>query len=77
MRVDVGQVGGVGEVAVEEAREEEGLDLWWEKVGDDVEACLPSGQCLWAVVLMLKAMGKYKMYLRFEIKGQDVDRSEY
>jgi hypothetical protein len=43
VRVDVGQMGWVGEVAVEKTGEEERLDFWREKIGDDVEACLPSG----------------------------------
>lgn len=41
--VDVCEVRGVGEVAVEEAREERGLDRGGEQVGDYLEACLPSG----------------------------------
>lgn len=36
-------MGWVGEVAVEEAREEVGLRGRGEEVGNDVEACVPSG----------------------------------
>ena len=33
----------VGQVAVEKAGKEEDLDFRRKEVGDDVEACLPSG----------------------------------
>lgn len=41
--MNVCQVRGIGEVAVEEAREKESLNLWREKIGNNVQACLPSG----------------------------------
>ena len=36
MCVDVCEVGGIGEVAMEEAGEEHELDFWREEGGDDV-----------------------------------------
>jgi hypothetical protein len=44
VRVDVREVCWVGEVAVEEAREEGLLDFWGEERGDDVETYLVSGR---------------------------------
>jgi hypothetical protein len=41
--VDVCEVCGIGEVAVEEAGEEGELEGGREQRGDYVEACLPSG----------------------------------
>lgn len=43
MRVDVCEVGGVGEVAVQEPGEEDVLEGWGEEGGRDVEAWVPSG----------------------------------
>lgn len=43
MRVDVGEVCWVGQVAVEEAGEKDLLELWREEEGDDAKTYLSSG----------------------------------
>ena len=44
VRVDVCEVLRMREMAVEEAGEEDELDLWWEEGGQDVETYLESGR---------------------------------
>lgn len=43
MGVDVGEVGGVREVAVEQPGEESNLDLWGKEGGDEVETYICQG----------------------------------